>query len=126
MPLNCDAGKTFKSPLECKETKVANPKGSQPWIWIGRTDADTEAPIVWAPDAKSWLTGKDSDAGKDWRQKEKEMEEDVMVRWHHWLNWHEFEQILGDSGGYRSLACYSSWNHKESDMTKGLNNSSNI
>ena len=113
MPLNCNAGKTFKSPLECKETKLANPKGSQPWILIGRTDADTEAPIVWGPDAKSWFTRKDSDAGKDWRQKEKGMEEDMMVRWQHWLNWHEFEQTLGDSGGYGSLACYSSWNQSQ-------------
>ena len=77
--------------------KPVNPKGNQPWIFIGRTD--TEAPILWPPYAKSWLTGKDPDAGKDWRQKEKGTTEDEMVGWHHWLNGHEFEQTLGDSEG---------------------------
>ena len=78
--------KTLKSPLDCKETKPVNPKGNQPWIFIGRTDAEVEAPILWPPDVKSWLIGKDPDAGKDWRQKEKRVAEDDMVRWHHWLN----------------------------------------
>ena len=87
----------LKSALDCKEIKLVNPKGNQPWIFFGRTDAEAVTPIVWPSDAKSQLTGKDPDAGKDWRQEEKEMTEDEMVGWHHWLNGHEFEQILGDS-----------------------------
>ena len=73
-----------------------HPKGNQSWILIGRTDADAETPILWPPDANSWLTGKDPDAGEDWRQEEKGMTEDEMVGWHHWLNGHEFEQSLGE------------------------------
>ena len=86
----------------CKEIKPVNPKGNQPWIFIGRTDA--EAPIFWPPDVKSWPTGKDPDAEKDWRQEEKGVAEDEMVRQHHWLNRHEFEQTLGDGEGQGSLA----------------------
>ena len=89
----------WTSPLDSKEIKPINPKGNQPWIFIGRTDAEVEAPILKPPDAKSQLTGKDPDAGKDWRQKEKRAAEDEMVRWHHWLNSHEFEQTPGDSEG---------------------------
>ena len=85
--------KTLGSPLDCKEIKLINPNGNQPWILFGRTDAKAEAPILWPPDSKSWLTGKDPDAGKDWRQEEKGMTEDEMVGWHHRLNGHEFEQI---------------------------------
>ena len=81
--------------------------------FIGRTDADVEAPILWPPDAKNWLIGKDSDAGKGWGQEEKGMTEDEMVGWHYWLNGHEFEQALGDSEGQGSLAWCSSWGHKE-------------
>ena len=88
--------KTLESPLDCKEIKPVNPKGNQPWIFTERTDAEAEAPILWPPDAKSQLVGKDSDAGKDWGQEEKEKTEDEMVGWHHWLNRHEFEQTLGD------------------------------
>ena len=84
--------KILESPLDSKEIKPVNSKGNQSWIFIGRTDAEAEAPILWPPDAKSWLTGKDPDAGKDWRQEEKGMTEDKMVGWHHWLNGHEFEQ----------------------------------
>ena len=91
--------KTLESPLDNKEIKLVNPKGNQPWIFIGRTDAKTEAPILWPPDVKSQLTGKDPDAGKDWRQKEKGAAEDEMARKHYWLNGHEFEQSLGESGG---------------------------
>ena len=87
--------KTLESPWDCKEIKLVNPEGNQPWLFTGRTDAD--APILWPPDAKSWLIGKDPDAGKDRRQNEKGATEDEMVRDHHWLNVHEFEQILGDS-----------------------------
>ena len=85
--------KTLESPLDCKEIKPVNPKGNQPWIFIRRTD--DEAPILWLPDAKSWLIRKDPDAGKDWRQEEKGTTEDVMLGWHHRLNGHEFEQTPG-------------------------------
>ena len=95
--------KTLKSPLDSKEIKPVNPKGNQPWILIGRTDA--EAPILWPPDVKNWLIGKDPDAGKNWRQEEKGTTEDEMFGWHHWLNGHEFEQIAGDSEGQGNLAC---------------------
>ena len=88
--------KTLESPLDCKETQSVHPKGNQSWIFIGRTDAETEAPILWPPDAKNWLTEKGPDTGKDWRQ-EKGMTEDKIVGWHHRLNGHEFEQTLGDS-----------------------------
>ena len=98
--------KTLESPLDCKEIKPVNPKGNQSWIFIGRTDA--EAPILWPSDSKRQLIGKDPDAGKDWGQ-EKGTTEDEMVRWHHWLNAHEFEQTLGDGEGQGSLACYSVW-----------------
>ena len=86
--------KTAESPLDCKDSKPVNPKENQSWIFIERTDAEAEAPVLWPPDAKSWLIGKDPDAGKDWRQ-EKGMTEDEMVEWHHWLDGHEFEQALG-------------------------------
>ena len=91
--------KTLEGPLNCKEIQPVNPKGNQPWIFIGRTDAEAEAPILWPPDAKSWLTGKDPDAGKDRRQEEKGTTEDEMVGWHHQLNGHEFEQALGVGEG---------------------------
>ena len=97
--------KTLESSFYCKEIKPVNPKGNQHWIVIGRTDA--EAPVLWLPYAKSQLIGKDLVAGKDWRQKEKRAAEDEMVRQHHWLNGHEFEQILRNSRGQRSLACCS-------------------
>ena len=85
--------KTLESRLDCKEIQPVNPKGNQFWIFVGRTEA--EAPIHWPPDAKNWPSGKDSDAGKDWRQEEKGMTEDEMIGWHHWLDGHEFEQALG-------------------------------
>ena len=83
--------KTLESPLDWKEIQLVNPKGNQSWIFIGRTDAEAEAPILWPPDGKNWLLGKDPDAGKHWRQEEKGMTEDEVVRWHHRLNGHEFE-----------------------------------
>ena len=98
--------KTLESPLDCREIKPVNPKGNQPWMFIGRTDAEAEAPILWPFDVKNWLIGKDPDAGKDRRQKEKRAAEDLMVRKHHWLNGHEFEQTLGESWGQRSLTCF--------------------
>ena len=107
MPSNCGIGEdSWESPLDSKEIKSVNLKGNQPWIFIGRTDAEAEAPILWPPDGKSQLTGKDPDAGKDWRQEEKEMTEDEVVGWHHWLNGHAFEQTLGDGEGQGSLACW--------------------
>ena len=99
--------KTLESPLGCKEIKPVHPKGNQSWIFIGRTEA--EAPILWPPDAKSWLIGKAPDAGKGWRREEQGMTEDEMVGWHHWLDGHEFEQTPGDSEGQGSLACCSPW-----------------
>ena len=87
--------KTLESPLDCKEIQPVHPKGKQFWIFIGRTDAKAEAPILWPPDAKNLFIGKDPDAGKDWRQEEKGMTEDEMVGWHHRLDGHEFEQVPG-------------------------------
>ena len=107
--------KTFESPLDCKEIKPVNPKGDQPWILIGRTDI--EAPILWPPDAKRQLIGKDPDAGKDWRQGKKWMIEDEMVGWHHQLNGHEFEQALGDDEGQGSLVSYSPWHEVTKSRT---------
>ena len=89
----------IESPLDSKEIKLVNPKENQPWIFLGRTVAETEATILWPSDVKSWLIGKDPDAGKDWRQKEKGPAENEMARWHHRLHGHEFEQTLGDSEG---------------------------
>ena len=111
---------TLESPLNSKEIKPVNPKGNQPWIFIGRTDVKAEAPILWPPDAKSQLIGKDPDVGKDWRQKEKRVTEDEMVGWHHQFDGHEFEQAQGDSEGQGSLAGFSPWGGKESDMTEQL------
>ena len=99
--------KTLESSLDSKEIKPINPKGDQPWIFIGRTDA--EALILWPSDVKSRLIGKDPDAGKAWGQKEKGATEDEMVGWHHWLNRHELGQTPGDTGGQGSLACCSPW-----------------
>ena len=112
---------TLESPMDCKEIKPVNPKGNQPWTFIGRTDAEVEAPTLWPPDTKNWLTGKDPDAGKD-RKQEKEMTEDEMVGWHHWLNGHESEQAPGDGEGQGSLVCCSPFGQKESDTTEQLNN----
>ena len=83
--------KTLESPLDCKESQPVHPKGNQSWIFIGRTDAENETPILWPPDAKNWLIWKDPDTGKDWGQEEKGTTEDEMAGWHHWLNGHEFE-----------------------------------
>ena len=107
--------KTPESPLDSKEIKPVNPKGNQSWIFTGRTDI--EAPILWSPDAKCQLIGKDPDAGKNWRQKEKEEIENEIVGWHHRLNGPEFEPTPGDSEGQGSLVCCSPWGCKESDMT---------
>ena len=112
--------KTLESPLDCKEIQPVHPKGDQSWIFIGKTNVEAETPILWPPDAKSWLIGKDPDAGKDWRQEEKGMTEDEMVGWHRVLNGHVFEQAPGVGDGQGSLACCSPWGRKESD-TEQLN-----
>ena len=104
--------KTPKGPLDSKEIKPINPKGNQSWIFIWRTGAEAEASICWPPDAKNWLIGKDPDAGKDWRQEEKGTT-DEMVVWHHQLNGHELEQVLGVGDRQESLVCCSPWGHKE-------------
>ena len=104
-------------PLDSKMIKPVNPKGNQSWIFIGRTDAEAEAPILWPPDVKSQLIGKNPDAGKYWKQEEKGMTEDQIIGWHHWLNEREFEQTPGDSEGQGSLVCYIPWDCKGLDTT---------
>ena len=125
MPLSYGAGEDAEESLESKEIKPVNPNENQLWIFIGRTDAAAEAPIVWLPDMKSWLIRKGPDAGKDWRQEEKGKTEDEMVGRHHRLNGHEFEQALEDGEGQGSLVCCSPWGCKELDMTEQLNNNNN-
>ena len=114
--------KTLESPLESKEINPVNPKGNQPWIFFARIDAEAEALVLWPPDVKSRLIGKDPDGGKDWRQKEKRVTEDEMVGWHHRLSGLEFEQTPGDGEGQGSLVSCSSWGGKEPDTTQWLNN----
>ena len=112
------------SPLDCKEIQPVHPKGNPSCIFNGRTGTEAEIPILWLPDAKSWLIGKDPDAGKDWGQEKKGVTEDEMVGWHHWLNGHESEPALGDSeGGQGSLECCSPWGQKELGTTRQLKNS---
>ena len=113
--------KTLESPLDCKEIQPVHPEENQSWIFIGRTDAEAETSILWPPDVKNWLIGKDPDAGKDWRQEKKGTTEDEMVGWHHQLDGHEFEKALGVDDGQGSLACCSPWGHKESDTIEQLN-----
>ena len=110
--------KTLQSLLDCKETQPVHPKGNQSWVFIGRTDAEAEVPIRWLFDVKNGLIGKDPDAGKHWRQEEKEMTEDEMVGWHHGLYGPEFEQASGVGDGQGSLACCSPWGCNESDTTE--------
>ena len=109
--------RVLKSPLDSKEIKPVNPKGNQSWIFIGRTGAEAETLILWPPDVKSWLIGKDRDAGKDWRQEEKGMTEDEMVGWHHWFDGHGFEQAsgVGDGQGSKELVTI-----KQLNRTDGL------
>ena len=112
--------KTLESPLDCKEIQPVHSKGDQSWVFIGRTDAEAETPILWPPDAKNWLIGKDPDAGRDWGQEE-ETTEDEMARWHHRLDGHEFEWTPGVGDGQGGLACCGSWDRKELDTTEWLN-----
>ena len=109
--------KTFESPLDNKEIKPVHPKGNQPWILIGRTDAEAEAPLFWSPGANSWLIGKDPDAGKDWKQKEKRVAEDEKFGCHHQFSGHELGWTSEDGKGQGGLVCCSPWGHKESDTT---------
>ena len=113
--------KTLENPLDCKEIQPVHPKGDQSWVFIGSTDVEAETPILWPPDGKNWLTGKDPDAGKDCRWEEKGMTEDETVGWHHWLDGHEFEQAPGDGDGQGDLARCSPWGRKQSDTTEWLN-----
>ena len=112
--------KTLSSPLDCKEIQPVHSEGDQPWDFFGRIDAEAETPVVWPPHAKSWLIGKDSDAGRDWGQKEKGMTEDEMAGWHHGLDGRESERSPGDGDGQGSLACCDSWGRKELDMAEHL------
>ena len=112
--------KTLESPLDRKEIQPVHSE-DQPWDFFGRNDAKAETPILWPPDVKSWPTGKDPDAGRDWGQEEKGMIEDEIVGWHHRLNGHEFGWTLGVGDGQGGLVCCDSWGRKESDATEQLN-----
>ena len=117
--LNCGVGEDSWESLGPKEIQPVHRKGNQSWIFIGRTEAET--PILWPSDGKNWLIGKDPDAGKDWRQKEKGVTDDEMVGWRQWLNGHEFESTPGVGDGQRHLVCCNPWGVKELDTTEWLN-----
>ena len=121
MLLNCGVGEDSWESLDGKEMKPVNYKGNQSWIFIGRTDAKAEAPILRPPHAKNWLTGKDPDVRKGWSLEEKGTTKDEMVGWHHLLDGHEFEKAPGVGDRQGGLVCCSPWGHKESDMTVRLN-----
>ena len=106
---------------DSKKIQLVHPKGNQSWIFFGRTDVEAETLILWPPDVKSWLIGKDPDAGKGWGEEEKGTTEDEMVGWHHWLNGHEFEQAPGVGDGQGGLACCSPWGHKGHNRVTELN-----
>ena len=112
--------KPLESPLDCKKIQSVHSK-DQPWVFFGRNDTKAETPVHWLPHVKSWLIGKDSDAGRDWQQEEKGTTEDEMAGWHHRLYGHEFEWTPGDGDGQGGLACCDSWGHKELDTTGQLN-----
>ena len=113
--------KTLESPLDCKEVQPDHSKGDQSWVFFGRNDAKAETPVLWPSHAKSWPTGKDSDAGTDWEQEEKGTTKDEMAGWHHRLSGREFEWTPGDGDGQGGLVCCNSWDHKELDKTERLN-----
>ena len=110
----------LRVPWTARRSNWVNSKGNKPWIFIGRTEAEAESPIIWPPDAKSWLIWKGPNAGKDGRQEEKRMTENEMVGWHHWLNGHEFRWTPGASDGEGGLVCHGSQGHKELDTTERL------
>ena len=118
--------KTLESPLDCKEIQPVHPKGDQFWVFVGRTDAEAETPILWPPHVKSWLIGKDPDAGRDWGQEEKRMTEDEMAGWHHRLDGRESEWTLGVVDGQGGLVSWDSWGLKELDTTERLNWTMNL
>ena len=113
--------KTLESPLDCKGIQQVHSKGDQPWVFFGRNDAEAETAVLWPPHVKSWLIGKDSDAGGDLGQEEKGTTEDEMAGWHHQLDGSEFEWTPGVGDGQGSLPCCNSWGHKESDRIERLN-----
>ena len=121
MLLNCGVGEDSWESLDCKEIQPAHSKGDQSWVFFGRTDAEAETPILWLPHAKSWLIGKDSDAGRDWGQEEKGMTKDEMAGCYHGLDGRESEWTPGVGDGQGGLACCDSWGHKELDKTEQLN-----
>ena len=121
MLLNCGVGEDSWQSLGLQRDQTVCPRGNQPWIFVGRTDAEAETPILWPPDLKNWFIGKGPDAGKGWRQKEKGMMEDEMVGWHHWLDGHEFEQAPWVGDGQGSLVCCSLWGCGVSDTTERQN-----
>ena len=106
--------KTLESPLDCREIQPVHCEGDQPWDFFGRNDATAETPVLWPPHAKSWLIGKDSDAGRDWGQEAKGTTEDEMAGWHHWLDGHESEWTPGVGDGQGGLVCCGSWGPKKS------------
>ena len=113
--------KPLESPWDCKKIQPVHSEGDQPWDFFGSNDAKAESPVLWPPHVKSWLIGKDSDAGRDWGQEEKGMTEDEIAGWHHWLDEHEFGWTPGVDDRQGGRACCSSWGHKESDTTEWLN-----
>ena len=113
--------KTLESPLDCKQIQPVHSEGDQSWVFFGGNDAKAKTPVLWPPHVKSWLIGKDSDAGRDWGQEEKETTEDEMAGWHHWLDGRESEWTPGNGDGQGGLACCDSWGCKESDTTERLN-----
>ena len=118
--------KTLESPSDCKEIQPVHPKGNQSWIFIRRTDTETEATILWSLEVKSQLIRKDPDAGKDWGQKDKETTEGEMVGCHHRLSGHEFVRILGDGEGQRNLTWCSPWDHKQSNTAEHLKDNNKV
>ena len=120
MLLNCGVGEDSWESLGLQGDQPVHSEGDQPWDFFGRNDTKAETPVLWPPHGKSWLIGKDSDAGSDWGQQEKGMTEDEMAGWHHWLDGYEFEWTPGVGDGQGGLACCDSWGHKESDTTERL------
>ena len=113
--------KILESTLDWKEIQPVHSKGDQSWVFIGRTDPEAKTPMLWPPHVKSWLIGKDPDAGRDWGQEEKGTTEDEVVGWHHWLDGHEFAWTPGVGDGQGGLVCCDSWVRKELGTTEWLN-----